>query len=415
MVFGAQRVLPTRADAVRGARLVPQPGPVLDPKDPGHGVVDPGQGDGPVPDLVDRVPVELLPVRTGRDHDQVVPGEDHLGAVTGGAVVQLRVAVPVRHHDTVEPHPVLEHVLDQVTAAVDLVVVVPGTRQVVVLLVVPGIEGRHHHLRARVERRPVADRVEVDQVVLGVVVVAPVDPVERSPVTDPVLDGRHDPVVPETLPTLSLEPVDHRRRVGVDHRRVLRVALVDPPPPVVAGDRDGRRECPVQPGRGDLGRGHGPDPADQVRVTGRTEPDVVGEQGRTEHVVVSVDRVGRPRERDTEPTALVGPLAGPVVGIGGLGPVGRGRVLVVARERAAAVQDRAQPVLGDLVGRHLPEVGLDHLPDLLLERHPRQDICDERLTAGVVSDRGLDPWPVVGEGQSRDLGVGGVGHGGHSW
>ena len=47
--------------------------------------------------------------------------------------------------------------------------------------------------------------------------------------------------------------------------------------------------------------------------------------------------------------------------------------------RWCRVEHRAEPVAAHVFGRHAGDVGLDDLPDLLFERHPREDRLDARL------------------------------------
>ena len=65
--------------------------------------------------------------------------------------------------------------------------------------------------------------------------------------------------------------------------------------------------------------------------------------------------------------------------VGQLQPVVDARVHVHARPGAAAVEDRADIVVADVVRRDRADVGLGHLPDLLLERHASDDRADARL------------------------------------
>ena len=83
---------------------------------------------------------------------------------------------------------------------------------------------------------------------------------------------------------VALEPVDARRPKPADQVGVLAISLVGPTPPDVLGHRDHRGKGPADACGGRLGGRHAADVADQVRVTGGTESDVVGEHGRAGHV-----------------------------------------------------------------------------------------------------------------------------------
>ena len=123
----------------------------------------------------------------------------------------------------------------------------------------------------------------------------------------------------------------------------------------------------------------------------RAEPDVVREKRRTVDVVVSVDGVGAPDHRDLD--RHVGRHRRFVEFVGQLEPIVDAGMHVHARPGAAAVQDRADVILANLVGLDRPDVRLGHLPDLLLERHP----SDDRANPGV--QRGIRRGCRIGRGR----------------
>ena len=69
-------------------------------------------------------------------------------------------------------------------------------------------------------------------------------------------------------------------------------------------------------------------------------------------------------------------------------------MLVLARPGAAAVQHRADAVLPDLVRRDRGDLGLGHLPDLLLQRHPREDLLDPLLVLRLPLEPAVDLRPI---------------------
>ena len=83
-----------------------------------------------------------------------------------------------------------------------------------------------------------------------------------------------------------------------DHGGVFGVAFVGAAPAIVAHHGQGGREVPVEPGDGHFAGRGGADLADQVGVAGGAETDVVGEERGADHVVVAVDRVDAPENRD---------------------------------------------------------------------------------------------------------------------
>ena len=142
-----------------GWRPVEQAAAQLGAHDAGHRIVDPRHRDRAAANVGDGVGDERLPV-VG-NHDQVDPGVDRLRAVRLGAARNLLDAVPVGHHETVEAEPLLEHVGEQVAVAVRLAPRPVGGG------VGPAGIGRHHRLRAALERAIEAGSLDADQVGFG--------------------------------------------------------------------------------------------------------------------------------------------------------------------------------------------------------------------------------------------------------
>ena len=69
------------------------------------------------------------------------------------------------------------------------------------------------------------------------------------------------------------------------------LVLVGAAPADITRDRNGRREGPVDTGRGHLFRSGVADALDQLGVVGRTEPDVVRKDRRTADLGVTVNRI----------------------------------------------------------------------------------------------------------------------------
>ena len=245
--------------------------------------------------------------------------------------------------------------------------------------------------------RRIARRVDLDQLLLADLGVALVGAVRGAAVGQEVLGGGGDPAGGECPPALepALQALDHRCRVGGHDLRGLAVALVGAAPAVVAGDGQGRREGPVEAGdRHLLGRGLA-DAADEVRVAGGTEADIVREDGGADDVVVAVHRVDAEDGRDRG-------MARPALGGHGTERVrerqpfgGRGAVVAAGRGVAAG-QDRAQRVVAQVLRRDGADVGLDHLADLLLEAEALHQLGDEGLGPGVGQAlRARGPRPLL--------------------
>jgi hypothetical protein len=117
------------------------------------------------------------------------------------------------------------------------------------------------------------------------------------------------------------------------------------------------------------------DALNEISVTRRAETDVVREQRRTDHVVVPVNGVGAPDDGNRRrPTGRVHRRV--VESIGELHPIGDRCLFVVAGERAAAVEDGPEAILAHILGCHIANFRLHHLPDLLFERHAREQLGD---------------------------------------
>jgi hypothetical protein len=97
----------------------------------------------------------------------------------------------------------------------------------------------------------------------------------------------------------------------------------------------------------------------------------VREDRRAEEVAVAVYRVDAVEQRDLQPRVERGALEA----VDHVGPRLR---RVLRRRRAAAREDRSELPGRDrgLVVEDLVALGLRHLPDLLLERHARQEVGD---------------------------------------
>ena len=201
-------------------------------------------GIAPLRTSADGVGDELLPV-VG-NHDQVDPGIDRLRAVRLGAARDLFDAVPVGHHETVEAEPLLEHVREQVAVAVRLAPRPVGGG------VGPAGIGRHHRLRAALERAIEAGSVDADQVGFRRADIALLLAVERRAVTDPDLGGRKHVVAALEV---ALQAADDCVGVGAHDRRIGRIAFVSPAPTRILRHRNRRREHPGDPGRPDRPRG----------------------------------------------------------------------------------------------------------------------------------------------------------------
>ena len=226
--------------------------------------------------------------------------------------------------------------------------------------------------------------------------VALVHAVAGPPVTHPVLRAGQDALranpreiggalpalaaaIPRPLDTLAhalrahhtptLQPPHDPARIPAHHPRILRIALVRPPPAWIPRHRQRGRKGPIHPRRPHLARRDPPDPLDQVGVAHGAQPDVVREDRRAQHIGISVNRVHAIEERDRQVVVVLLHRRGPVGVVHGH-PVGRA---VVPRARAAAAEHRADVVPLHLGGADVNSFRLRHLADLLVHGHPREE------------------------------------------
>ena len=108
--------------------------------------------------------------------------------------------------------------------------------------------------------------------------------------------------------------------------------------------------------------------AHQVRITHGAEGDIVRKERSADHIVMAVDSINAPDDRDGDFNAFR--VNGcHVVGVDRREPFFDSAVLLAIRTGIAAAQDRAEPVFLDLFGRDRTVVGLNDLADFLLKGH----------------------------------------------
>ena len=209
-----------------------------------------------------------------------------------------------------------------------------------------------------------------------------------QPVADQVLAGRDDAgrdVV--ALHAAHVRDAERRRQV-----RVLAVRLLDPAPAGVAGDVEhgGEREPAAD-------RQHPPpdrrrDRLDQLRVERRRRPDRLLERGRApgeqavERLLVEDGRDPEPRLLDEEALDRVARLGRP----GGVEVRGPGHPADLPDPLREPVAHPLRVEVG-LAAEQLERPQRPELGELLVERHPRQQVGDARVDrqAGVAV-AGLD-------------------------
>ena len=186
---------------------------------------------------------------------------------------------------------------------------------------------------------------------------------------------------------LGLHGVDHPAGVGGHQRFVRTVGLIGTTPAKIPGDSHRGSEDPVYAGCLNLPGRSGADGRDQFGIPGRTQSNIVGENGGANYIVVAVDRIGAPNDRNTCVTAT-GIDGGPIVVIGHPQPVVDRRVFIAIWKRTTAVEDAAQAVPPHILWRDLRNLTLDHLTHFLLQGHGFQQIGGGCLgTSALVRTR----------------------------
>ena len=97
-----------------------------------------------------------------------------------------------------------------------------------------------------------------------------------------------------------------------------------------------------------------------------------------EHVAVPVHRVDAEYQRNRD-APRAGRQCGRVEAARELQPLARRRTIIAIRTAIAAGENRAERITREIFRHNRADVGLDDLPDLLLEAHAREQLVDARL------------------------------------
>ena len=414
----------TRGAGILDARLIEQTELELEGENPPYCLIDPCLGDSARLDIVQDCRLPLI--RVGHEHGHVDARVHRLGDGRGqirhdvvGTPQRLHVLV-IADHDALEMHLVAEDVGQKVMR--------PCGRNAV-----DGTGVDHHGARsgvntARIGRQDHA--LQIAQREQGLVAVMPVD---RLRVPGEVLDGcRH---IQRVRRTWGLQSLHIGRSHGCRQRRLLSPGLVRAAPPVVAGEILNGGKVPHPPGGSQrVGRRDAAGSGGR-RIPGRAHPDRLRVQRRLPGMPEAVHRVDSEDQRDVQAgvfdrvlldhVVLVGPVEAGIARAPGAGRVRR--VVRAARQhRAGVIVDehglharrvRHGEALAAARVRRTGQVAdelLVHLADLLLDRHPVEQVVD------AVVDRGLlieVAWRAPGgrggrhgQGYERDRGDCNPGH-----
>ena len=212
--------------------------------------------------------------------------------------------------------------------------------------------------------------------------------VQRAAITDIVLNGRDHMIATQEIRSarLALQTAHERWCILRKDLGILGVRLVCAAPTNVLRYGDRRRECPFLTRHAQLTRGDLADTLHQLRVARRAECDVVREQCRADDVVVTMNRIDAPKNRNRM-TAATRIHRRFIECIGRFEPLRRRRQIVAIRTGVAADENRTQSILAHIIRCHAAQIGLNDLPDFLFDAQRTDELIESRLDRAVV-DRG---------------------------
>ncbi len=265
------------------------------------------------------------------------------------------------------------------------------------LLAVPARVGGHHRLHAGSDRRLIAGRMDVAQILLARKVVALVVALVGAAIAQEVLRRREDVAAPQEIRRAgnALDALHHLEGIFAHDAGILRIAFIGAAPAVVAHDRDGGRERPVLAHDLGLDRGDLADLAQQFVVARRAEADIVRKDRGADDVGIAVDRIRTPDDGDRDVAGRYIHRRG-VEFVGGFQPFWRQGTIIAMRAGIAAVENGAEMIRPHIVGRHRSDVGLGDLPDLFLDGHPGENVGDARVEPRIVEHRTPQLRPDIG-------------------
>ncbi len=195
--------------------------------------------------------------------------------------------------------------------------------------------------------------------------VALIDAVSGAAVAHPVLHTGYDGVGAH----VSLQAFHESSSIPFYNFRVFRITLVDAAPLHVARHGKGGGEGPLYACSEYLAGCNLGNALQQVGIVGATQPDVVGKDGGSKYVVVTMDGIHAIERR----YAVPGFTGGRPICIVHGHPIGK---FILPGTRATAAQNGADVVLPHLFRTDRHPFGLDHLANLLLQRHfAEQFLC----------------------------------------
>jgi hypothetical protein len=126
----------------------------------------------------------------------------------------------------------------------------------------------------------------------------------------------------------------------------------------------------------------------------RAETNVVGKDHGAEHVAVTVHRVDAEHQRYRDAT-WAGRQGGRVEAARELQPLEWRRTIIAIRTAIAAGENRAERVARQVFRHDRADVGLDDLPDFLLETHAFEQLVDARFGRRIHQTPAVRLRPVL--------------------
>jgi hypothetical protein len=334
-------------------RVLEQPELELDAKDPAHRAIDQAFVELAGPD--ERGQVRDVGVAV---HLHVDPGGHRfprrLAVADRQAVdAQLSHGVPVAHHEAAEVPLVLEDPSDQALV---------GRCRHAVHFAERRHDGRSTSLDRGAERR----QVHVAQFVLAQVGSGIVAAALDGPVAGEMFGAGGDCTGPAEV--RPLEAPQHRDAEDAGEVRILAETLRDAPPAWIPANVEHRRKGPVHAACCRFLRRHPARPHDQIGIPGRRLPE-----WDRHHRLEAMNDIAADQQGNAEATLLDGETLQLVDDPG---------VDLVQHAAHAARTQRLSQVVVDVA---VASIGEAHLPELLLERHARQQRRRARVDALVHS------------------------------
>ena len=268
----------------------------------------------------------------------------------------------------------------------------------------PAAVGYHHGLNPGFERAEIAGSMGFDQFFARGARLALILAEQGAAIADEVLRRRDCSGWPGQI---ALHRGNECRGIVAHQRRIRRVTFVGSAPARALHHRQSGGENPAYAGCPYLFGGEMRDAPDKFGIMRRAQADIMRKQRCAEHIVVAVNSVGSPDNRNLG--RQIGRHRGFMVVAGERHPIGNRSLLLTPRPCPAAVQNRANIMLAGLIRRDRPDIRLGHLPDFLPQGHLTQNGDDAGFDRGIVLIGFGKGWPLRDRWRCNGWGCTGIG------